>query len=103
MQVPEIRSTSSSSARTRRYVTAIRAHSSGSSGGSSNRLSRRHLSQLGLHPDQGVAALGRDLPLHAAPEGLYGLSAENVSYDPAAVVKRSRSGVEAAPMTVSAF
>ena len=34
------------------------------------RLSRRHLLELGLHPDQGAAALGRDLPLHAARQGL---------------------------------
>ena len=33
-------------------------------------LSRRHLPELGLHPDQGAAALGRDLPLHAACQGL---------------------------------
>ena len=35
------------------------------------RLSRRHLSELGLHPDQGAAALGRDLSLHAARQGLW--------------------------------
>ena len=34
------------------------------------RLSRRHLPQLGLHPDQGAAALGRNLSLHAARQGL---------------------------------
>ena len=34
------------------------------------RFPRRHLLELGLHPDQGAAALGRDLPLHAARQGL---------------------------------
>ena len=34
------------------------------------RISGRHLPQLGLHPDQGAAALGRDLPLPAARQGL---------------------------------
>ena len=34
------------------------------------RLSRRHLFELGLHSDQGAAALGRNLPLHAARQGL---------------------------------
>ena len=34
------------------------------------RLSGRHLPQLGLHPDQGAAALGGDLSLHAARQGL---------------------------------
>src|SRR3546814_15961073 len=43
--------------------------------GGGARAPRRHLPQLGLHPDQGAAALGRDLPHHAArrrlwPEGI---------------------------------
>ena len=40
------------------------------------RASRRHLPQLGLHPDQGAAALGRDLPLHAARRRLRPLGRE---------------------------
>ena len=53
------------------YVTAIRAAQLGfKDGGRRPRASRRHLPQLGLHPDEGAAALGRDLPLPAAPEGL---------------------------------
>ena len=35
-------------------------------GGGRERASRRHLPQLGLHPDQGAAALGRDLALDPA-------------------------------------
>ncbi len=40
------------------------------------RVSRRHLPQLGLHPDQGAPALGRDLPLPAARQGLWALGRE---------------------------
>ena len=40
------------------------------------RLSRRHLPQLGLHPHQGAAALGRGLPLPAACQGLRPLGRE---------------------------
>ena len=40
-------------------------------GGRRARASRRHLPQLGLHSHQGAAALGRDLPLHAARRGLW--------------------------------
>ena len=44
------------------YVTAIRAAQLGFKTAIVERdLSRRHLPQLGLHPDQGAAALGRDL------------------------------------------
>ncbi len=53
------------------------------------RVARRHLPQLGLHPDQGAAALGRDLPLHAARRRITGSSAEKISADLEAVVKRS--------------
>ena len=53
------------------YVTAIRAAQLGFKTAIVERdLSRRHLPELGLHPDQGAAALGRDLPLHAARQGL---------------------------------
>ena len=39
-------------------------------GGRRARASRRHLPQLGLHPDQGAAALVRDLPPDAPGEGV---------------------------------
>ena len=53
------------------YVTAIRAAQLGFKTAIVERsLSGRHLPQLGLHPDQGVAALGRDFPLHAARQGI---------------------------------
>ena len=45
------------------------------------RLSRRHLPQLGLHPDQGAAALGGDLSLHAARQGLRACRPSKVGYD----------------------
>ncbi len=53
------------------YVAAIRAAQLGLQDRDRREgLSRRHLPELGLHPDQGAAALGRNLPLHAACEGL---------------------------------
>ena len=53
------------------YVTAIRAAQLGFKTAIVERdYPRRHLLELGLHPDQGAAALGRDLPLHAARQGL---------------------------------
>ena len=59
------------------YVTAIRAAQLGFKTAIVERdLSRRHLPQLGLHPDQGAAALGRDLPLHAARQGLRAVGRE---------------------------
>ena len=64
------------------------------------RLSRRHLPQLGLHPDQGAAALGRDLPLHAARQGLRARRPTTSASTPppsssarAAVSKRLNDGV----------
>ena len=51
-----------------------RGHSRGATrvqdGGRRARAPRRDLSQLGLHTDEGAAAVGRDLSLHAAREGL---------------------------------
>ena len=53
------------------YVTAIRAAPARLQDGHRRaRLPGRHLPQLGLHPDQGAAALGRGLPLPAARQGL---------------------------------
>ncbi len=53
------------------YVTAIRAAPARLQDRDRREiLSRRHLPELGLHPDQGAAALGRNLPLHAARQGL---------------------------------
>ena len=53
------------------YVTAIRAAQLGLQDRDHREiLSRRHLPELGLHPDQGAAALGGNLPLHAARQGL---------------------------------
>ena len=53
------------------YVTAIRVGPARPEDGAGGEiLSRRHLPQLGLHPDQGAAPLGRDLPLHGARQGL---------------------------------
>ena len=49
----------------------------------------RHLLELGLHPDQGAAALGRNLRPHAACQGLRPVRRE-VRLRPTAVVKRSR-------------
>ena len=44
------------------YVAAIRAAQLEDEGRAGRaRASRRHLPELGLHPDQGVAAHGRDL------------------------------------------
>ena len=58
------------------YVAAIRAAQLGlQDGGGGARASGRHLPELGLHPDQGAAALGRDLPLHAARQGLRAVGA----------------------------
>ena len=54
------------------YVAAIRAAQLGLKTAIVEReTAGRHLPQLGLHPDQGAAALGRDLPLHAARQGLW--------------------------------
>ncbi len=53
------------------YVAAIRAAQLGFKTAIIEKsLSRRHLPELGLYPDQGVAALGRDLSHHAACQGL---------------------------------
>ena len=53
------------------YVTAIRAAQLGFKTAIVEKvLSRRHLHQLGLHSDQGAAALGGNLSLHAACQGL---------------------------------
>ena len=53
------------------YVTAIRAAQLGFK---TAIVERDYLGgiclELGLHPDQGAAALGRDLSLHAARQGL---------------------------------
>ena len=73
------------------YVAAIRAAQLGLKTAIVERENaRRHLPQLGLHPDQGAAALGRDLPLHAARRGLRPRSPEKVEADLAKVVERSR-------------
>ena len=54
------------------YVGAIRAAQLGLKTAIVEReLSRRHLPELGLHPDQGAAALGGDFSLHAARGGLW--------------------------------
>ena len=53
------------------------------------REARRHLPQLGLHPDQGAAALGRDLPLYEACRRLRPDRGE-AGFDLAKVVARSR-------------
>ena len=64
-------------------------------GGRGARASRRHLPQLGLHSHQGAAAVGRDLPLPAASQGLRAEArGHDDGFDTAAVVKRSR-GVSA--------
>ncbi len=47
-------------------------------GGGRPRASRRHLPQLGLHPDESAFALRRDLPLHAARQGLRTLRARRL-------------------------
>ena len=53
------------------YVAAIRAAQLGlKTADRRARASGRHLPQLGLHPDQGAAALGRDLALCRARQGL---------------------------------
>ncbi len=53
------------------YIAAIRAAQLGlKTADRRARAPRRHLLQLGLHPDQGAAALGRDLPLRRARQGL---------------------------------
>ena len=55
------------------------------------RASRRHLPQLGLHPDQGAAALGRDPALRPARQGLWPASRRHHRRRiPTAVVDRSR-------------
>jgi dihydrolipoamide dehydrogenase len=59
---------------------------------------RRHLPQLGLHPDQGALALGRDFPYQHAKD--YGLSAGNVGFDAKAVVAR-RARCRSASTTAS--
>jgi hypothetical protein len=48
---------------------------------------------MGLHSDQGAAALGGNLSLHDHAKD-YGLSADNVSFDPKAVIARSRGVVK---------
>ncbi len=70
------------------YVAAIRAAQLGlKTGDRRARAARRHLPQLGLHPDQGAAALGRDLPPDAARQGLTACRREDRA-DLDAVVKR---------------
>ena len=55
------------------------------------RASGRHLPQLGLHPDQGAAALGRDVRSPAAPPRATSASAaKEVGFDFAKVIERSR-------------
>ena len=76
------------------YVAAIRAAQLGLKIGDRRaRASRRHLPQLGLHPDQGAAphrrALHRD-----APRSEFGLAADNVRFDLARVIERSRKVAE---------
>ena len=73
------------------YVAAIRAAQLGLE----NRhrragTARRDLPQLGVHSDQGAAALRRDLPFLQHADA-YGLSAEKPSFDIAKVVARSRA------------
>jgi dihydrolipoamide dehydrogenase len=75
------------------YVTAIRAAQLGFKTAIVEGLSRRHLQQLGLHSDQGAAALGGNLS-HMTHAKDYGLSADNVSFDPKAVIARSRAVVK---------
>ncbi len=54
------------------YVAAIRAAQLGfTHGRRRTRASWRHLPQLGLHSDQGAAAVGRDLPLHGPRQRLW--------------------------------
>ena len=55
------------------------------------RLSGRHLPELGLHPDQGAAALGGDFSLHAARQGLRACRRARSLTIRSAVVKRSRA------------
>ena len=55
------------------------------------RASRRHLPELGLHPDQGVAAHLGDLPPACTELDEFGFSASDISYDPKKVVARSRA------------
>ena len=55
------------------------------------RDARRHLPQLGLHPDQGAAALGRDVPLHAATPTPTASATSKPAFDLAKVVARSRA------------
>jgi hypothetical protein len=48
-------------------------------------LSRRRLLELGLHSDQGAAALNGDRPRQQHAKN-HGLSADNVKFDPAAII-----------------
>ena len=54
------------------------------------REARRHLPQLGVHPDQGAAALGRDLPPHASMPKASACRRARPAFDLAKVVARSR-------------
>ena len=73
------------------YVAAIRAAQLGMKTARRRaRASRRHLPELGLHPDQGAAAHGRDLP-PAAPSSKSSASARRTSrFDIGKIVARSR-------------
>jgi dihydrolipoamide dehydrogenase len=73
------------------YVAAVRPPARPQDGDRRARASRRHLPELGLHPDQGAAALGRGLHYCRAFQGLRPRWTARSSFDDiAAVVARSR-------------
>ena len=78
----------------RRARRLCRRHPGGPAGAEDRRrrarASGRHLPQLGLHSDQGAAALGRSLSRPCKHAESYGLSAQGVGFDLAKVVARSR-------------
>ena len=84
------------------YVAAIRAAQLGFK---TAIVEREHLGGICLNwgciPDQGAAALGRDLSLHAARQGLRPRRPRSVGFDAAAIVQRSR-GVSGSSTAASA-